>query len=58
MQRQSFLIGLGLTAFTTVATLGVSISPSFSQSNSSVTTSAQVTFFCREVFDSATVYQF
>jgi len=49
MKLQSFCTALGLTALT----LSVSTFPGFSQDNSSANQPNQVTFFCQEVFDSA-----
>ncbi|MBR8840279.1 MAG: COP23 domain-containing protein [Stigonema ocellatum SAG 48.90 = DSM 106950] len=53
MQRKALLVGLAITVLTTVATLTVSIVPSFSESQPSEAKPNQVTFFCREVFDQA-----
>jgi len=49
MKLQSFCTALGLTALT----LSVSTFPGFSEDNSSANQPNQVTFFCQEVFDSA-----
>lgn len=53
MQKQSLLIGLGLTIFTSLSTLVSSVSPSFSQANSSPSQPKKVTFFCQPTFDRA-----
>ncbi|MHC5937078.1 COP23 domain-containing protein [Nostoc sp.] len=53
MQRQSFFIGLGLTALTSLASLSVSIYPGFGQSTTSESQPNKVTFFCRQIFDKA-----
>ena len=52
MHNKSFFITLGLTALTSLACLSINLSPSFSQSNSAAQPN-KVTFFCRDVFDSA-----
>lgn len=53
MQKQSLLIGLGLTVFTSLSSLVFSVSPSFSQTNSSPSQPNKVTFFCQPTFDRA-----
>ncbi|NJR73695.1 MAG: hypothetical protein HC773_08450 [Scytonema sp. CRU_2_7] len=53
MQQQSFFIGLGLTALTSLASITVSLSPSFSQSTASESQPNKVTFFCRQIMDEA-----
>lgn len=53
MQRQSLFICLGLTALTSLASVTVSLSPSFSQSTASESQPNKVTFFCREIMDEA-----
>lgn len=53
MQKQSLIIGLGLTVLTSFTSLVVSISPSFSQSNSAASQPDKVTFFCQPMFDAA-----
>jgi hypothetical protein len=53
MQKQSLLIGLGLTVFTSLSSLVFSLSPSFSQTNSSPSQPKKVTFFCQPTFDRA-----
>lgn len=53
MQKQSFIISLGLTVVTSLTSLAVSLSPSFSQSNSATSQPDKVTFFCQPMFDAA-----
>lgn len=53
MQQQSFFIGLGLTALTSLASLSVSLSASFGQSTTSESQPNKVTFFCRQIIDKA-----
>lgn len=53
MQNKSFFISLGLTALTSLVSVVVSLSPSFSQSTTAESQPDKVTFFCRESFDKA-----
>ncbi|MCF4968351.1 COP23 domain-containing protein [Nostoc sp. CMAA1605] len=53
MQKQALFIGLGLTVITSLSSLFVSLSPSFSQSNSAKSQPYKVTFFCQPMFDAA-----
>ncbi|MEH1931677.1 COP23 domain-containing protein [Nostoc sp.] len=53
MQRQSFFIGLGLTALTSLASLSIRLSASFGQSTTSESQPNKVTFFCRQIIDKA-----
>ncbi|MBD2302451.1 COP23 domain-containing protein [Nostoc sp. FACHB-190] len=53
MKKQELFIGLGLTVVTSLSSLVMSISPSFSQSNSATSQPDKVTFFCQPMFDAA-----
>lgn len=53
MQKQSFFIGLGITTFTVVAILNLSINPTFSQSNNSTNQVSTAKFLCKQVYDEA-----
>ncbi|WP_322670631.1 COP23 domain-containing protein [Nostoc sp. DedQUE05] len=53
MQNKSFFIGLGLTALTSLVCLNVGLNSTFSKATAAESQPDKVTFFCREVTDTA-----
>jgi hypothetical protein len=51
MQKQSLFLSAGLTIITSLTSLSLNLSPSFSQSTNTSSQPNRVTFFCREIID-------